>query len=120
MCEIHLCQAPFEITNLPFVSGKISVRVTIIYRLHQTKNNGLNAADVFKEYSECVANLVQHMQERTHIHRHISDIVISRGDDNLIRGVSVSSMLSDHFLINSDVSLHKRSVSAKVISCKQN
>ena len=39
----------------------------------------------------------------------------SRDDDNLIKGVSVSSMLSDHVLININVSLQTQSVSAKVI-----
>ena len=34
----------------------------------------------------------------------------------MIRGVSVSSMLSDNFLINIDVYLQKQSVLAKVIS----
>ena len=32
-----------------FISGGISVRVAIIYRLHPTKKNGLKAADFFKE-----------------------------------------------------------------------
>jgi len=35
------------------------------------------------------AYLRQHVQERTHINRHILDIVISRDDDNLIKGVCV-------------------------------
>jgi len=39
-----------------------------------------------------------------------------RGDHNFIGGVPVSSILSDHFLINIDVSLQKQSASAKVIS----
>ena len=59
-------------------------------------------ADILKS-----ANLGQHVQERTHRHRHILDLVISRDDDNLIKGVSVSSMLSDHFLVNNGVSLQK-------------
>jgi len=65
------------------------------------------------------ANLRQHVQERTHRHGHILDLVISRDDDNLIKGVSVSSMLSDHFLISMDVSLQKQSISAKVISYRK-
>jgi len=60
------------------------------------------------------ANLRQHVQERTHRHGHILDLVISRDDDNLIKAVYVSSMLSDHLLININVSLQKQSVSAKV------
>ena len=42
------------------------------------------------------------MQEETHIHGHILHLVISRDYDNLIKGVSVPSMLSDHLLINID------------------
>ena len=57
------------------------------------------------------ANLRQHIEERTHRHGHILDLVISRD-----KGVSVSYMLSDHFLINSNVPLQKQFVSAKVIS----
>jgi len=52
-------------------------------------------ADIFRS-----ANLRQQNLERTHRHGHISDLVISRDYDNLIKGVSVSSMLSDHFLVN--------------------
>ena len=37
----------------------------------------------------------------------------------MIKGVSVSSMLSDHFLINTNVYLQKQSVSAKVISYRK-
>ena len=51
------------------------------------------------------ANLRQQVQERTERHGHMLDLVISRDDDNLVKGVSVSSMLSDHFLININVSL---------------
>ena len=100
----------------------ISVYVAIIYRLHPTKKNGLKAADFFKEFSGFVdsfANLRQHVQERTHRHGHILDLVISRDDDNLVKGVSVSSMLSDHSLVNINVSLQKQSVSAKVISYRR-
>ena len=37
--------------QLTFVSGGISVRVAIIYRLHPTKKNGLKAADFFTNFS---------------------------------------------------------------------
>ena len=62
-------------------------------------------------------NLRQHVQERTHRHDHILDLFISRDDDNLIK--SVSSMLSDDFPVNINVSLQKQSVSAKVISYRR-
>jgi len=143
----------FEDYQPTFISGEISVRGAIIYRLHPTKKNGRKAAYFFNEFSEFVdslatnsghllilgdfnihwncqknagtkqradilrsANLRQHVQERTHRHGHILDLVISCDDDNLIKRVSVPSMLSDHFLININVSLQKQSVSPKVIS----
>ena len=58
-CETHLrFQAKsFENYQLTFISGGISVRVAIIYRLHPTKKNGLKAADFFKEFSEFVDSL---------------------------------------------------------------
>jgi len=65
------------------------------------------------------ANLTQHVTERTHKHGHILDLVISRDDDNLINEVSVSSMLSDHFLVNIDVSLQKPSVPTKTMSYRK-
>ena len=49
-CESHLGFQAFENYQLTFVSGGISVRVSIIYRLHPTKKNGLKAADFFKEF----------------------------------------------------------------------
>ena len=51
-CETHLRfqSISFENYQLTFVSGGISVRVAIIYRLHPSKKNGLKAADFFKEY----------------------------------------------------------------------
>ena len=59
------------------------------------------------------------VQEITQIHCDILDPVISREDDNLTKGVSVSSMLSDHFFININVSLQKQTVSFKVISYRR-
>ena len=59
------------------------------------------------------------MSKKEHTHGHIVDLVISCDDDNLIKGVSASSMVSDHFLVNINVSLHKQSVSAKVISYRK-
>jgi len=63
------------------------------------------------------ANLRQHVQERTYIHCHILDHIISHDDHNLIKGVS--SMLSDHIYINIEVSLQKQSIAAEVISYRK-
>ena len=49
-------------------------------------------------------NIRQQMRVRTQIHGRILDVVISRDDDYLIKGVFGSSMLYDHFLISTDVS----------------
>ena len=65
------------------------------------------------------ANFTQYVHERKHRYGRILDLVISHDDDNLTKGVSVSSMLSDHFFINIDVSLQKQYVSAKVISYRK-
>ena len=45
------------------------------------------------------ANLTQHVQERTHIHGHVLDLVISLEDDSFVKEVSVTSMLTDHVLL---------------------
>ena len=47
------------------------------------------------------------MQRRTHRQGHILDLVITREGDDLVSDVSVSSMLSDHFVINNEVSLER-------------
>ena len=65
------------------------------------------------------ASLTQHVQERTHKHGHILDLVITRDVGNLVKGVSVSTMLSDHFLIDIVVSLEKPSLSAKAVSYRK-
>ena len=65
------------------------------------------------------ANLRQHVKERIHRHSHILDLAISRDGDNLIKGVSVPSMLSGDLFVNINVSLQKLSASAKVISSRK-
>ena len=107
------------ITWLLYLGG-ISVGVAIIYSIYLTKKNAIKGADFVKECSKFLDSLAtnsghllilgdfrQYVQERTHRHGHILDFVMSRDDDNLIKGISVSSMLSNHFLIYIDVSLQK-------------
>ena len=53
------------------------------------------------------ANLIQHVQSRTHRQGHILDLINTREGDDLVRGESVSSMLADHFLVNTEVSLKR-------------
>jgi len=59
------------------------------------------------------ANLRRHMQPRPHIHGYLFDFVIFHDDDNLIRDVSVSPMLSDHILISIDVTFQKNPFQVK-------
>ena len=62
------------------------------------------------------ANLIHHVQRRNHGKGLILDIVINREGYDLVSGVSVSSMLSDHFLINTDVSLERQFSPATSVS----
>ena len=53
------------------------------------------------------ANFIQHVQRCHHKQSHILDLVITREGDDLVRGVSVYSMLYEHFAINFEVSLER-------------
>ena len=127
----------FENYQLTFT---ISVHVIINNSFHSSKKNGLKTAGFSKDYpchqqwssvdpgwlqhpvtknlSDILrsASLTEHVQERTHKHGHILDLVITWDVGNLVKGVSVSTMLSDHFLIDILVSLEKPSLSAKAVS----
>ena len=121
----------------------MTVCVAIIYRTDPTKENDLKAADFFKEQSAFndslatnsdnllilgdfnivkqlsdilrTVNLSHHVHESTHRHGHILALSITREYNDLIKDLSVSSMLSNYFLINTDVSLQIETVSAKII-----
>ena len=56
------------------------------------------------------------MQEHTNRHGHVLDLVISHEDNTFVKEVSVTSMLSDHFLVNIEVSFNKLLLSTKVFS----
>ena len=49
------------------------------------------------------ANIVQHVKERTHISGHIIDLVVTREGQNILGYLQVSSMLSDHFVVQADL-----------------
>ena len=55
----HPCfqSSSFENYYLILTSGGVAVRVTVVYRLHQTKKNGLKSSDSFGEFSEFVDSL---------------------------------------------------------------
>ena len=57
------------------------------------------------------SSLTQHVQERTQRYGYILDMVISVEEDTCFKEVSVTSMLSDHFLVNIEVSFKKLPVS---------
>jgi len=65
------------------------------------------------------ANHRHHIKESTHIHDHILELVTSRDEDNLIKVVSVFSMLSDHFLVNFKVYLQKQTLKQKVFHLEE-
>ena len=65
------------------------------------------------------ASLTHNIQECTNKHGHILDLVITGDVGNLFKGVSVSTMLCDQFLIDILVSLEKPSLSAKAVSYRQ-
>ena len=60
------------------------------------------------------ASLTQHVQERTHRHGHMLDLVIYHEDDTFVNKVSLTSMLSDHVLDNIELSLKKPSIQPKL------
>ena len=47
------------------------------------------------------ASLSQFVTEKTHKLGHTIDVVVSRSDDNLIDKMFVTSMISDHYIIQS-------------------
>ena len=61
----------------------------------------------FNIHWDCQRNAQTAYPRMTQRHGHILDLFISRDDEILITGMFVSSMLSDHFLININVSLQK-------------
>ena len=65
------------------------------------------------------ANLIQHVNERTQIHGHILDLVISRENYDLVKNVAVSSLISDHYLVNFVLSLQKPFVPTKRITYRK-
>ena len=56
------------------------------------------------------------MQEPTQRHGHILDLIIYHEDDTFVKEEPVTSMLSDYFLVNIEISLKNPSVSTKSLT----
>ena len=96
-CETHLRFQAKSFLNyqLTFESRGVSVSVAIIYWLQPTKN-GLKVARYSRELLTLRStNLKQQVQNGTQGLSHILDLFMFREYDNLIKDVSVSSMVFD-------------------------
>ena len=65
------------------------------------------------------ANLTQHVEGVTHIHGHCLDLVISREDDNLVSKTEISSLVSDHFAVHTQLSLKAPPLERKIITYRK-
>ena len=65
------------------------------------------------------SNLTQHVHESTHKLGHIIDLVITRSDDDLVNAISVSSLFSDHHIVNISTTLTKPQVPSRSISYRK-
>ena len=64
-------------------------------------------------------NIIQHVQEPTHIDGHIIDLIFTRADNHGITSTRTSSLFSDHFWINCVVDLVKPTVPEKSITYRK-
>ena len=64
-------------------------------------------------------NMIQHVQDPTHIDGHIIDLIFTRADNHGITSTRTSSLLSDHCWINSVVDMEKPSVPRKSIEYRK-
>ena len=62
------------------------------------------------------SNLTQHVHESTHKLGHIIDLVITRSDDDLVNAIYVSSLFSDHHIVNISTTLTEPQVPSQSIS----
>ena len=65
------------------------------------------------------ANLIQHVKECIHNLGHILDLIITREGNDFVKHVSVSSIISDHFLVNIDISLQKPVLPPKITTYRK-
>lgn len=64
-------------------------------------------------------NLVQHVTGATHVNGHCLDLVISRLADDLVISTDVSSLVSDHHAVHSNLRLQKPTLSKKSVSFRK-
>ena len=65
------------------------------------------------------ANMVQHVKDRTHISGHIIDLVVTREGHDILGNVHVSSMLSDHFVVQADLRMSRPRPQEKSVSYRK-
>ena len=99
----------------PFIEhyAMSSSRVAILgdFNIHWVKPSDSHV----KRFMELIdsLNMIQHVQEPTHIDGHIIDLIFTRAEKHGITSTRTSSLLSDHFWINSVVDMEKPSVPRK-------
>ena len=64
-------------------------------------------------------NIIQHVQEPTHIDGHIIDLIFTRADNHGNTSTRTSSLFSDHFWINCVVDLVKPTFPRKSITYRK-
>ena len=64
-------------------------------------------------------DLSQHIEQPTHVHGHTIDMVITRNCDNLLRNVSVDSLISDHHAILAELMCSKPPPVSKTIQYRK-
>ena len=62
------------------------------------------------------ANMVQYVKEITHISARIIDLVVKREGQNIVVNLHVSSMLSDHFVVQADLRISRPRPQEKTVS----
>ena len=88
--------------------------VTTIYTgIHQQKQT--------KRLMELLhsASMVQHAKKRTHISGHIIDLVIKREGKHILGNLQVSSMSSDHFVVQADLRMYRPRPQEKTVSYRK-
>jgi len=59
------------------------------------------------------------VKERTHISGHIIDLVVTREDHNILGNLHVSSMLSNHFVVQDDLRMSRSRPQEKTVSYRK-
>ena len=91
----------YSINFLNLVTLLLSTVVVCVYNIPWDGQRNENTEQM--TYILKPANFSYYVEEITHKPDHILALLKSRDDDNLVDNVSVSFLLFDHFLINSNI-----------------